>query len=376
MALSMMPRGSTNRTLRSIEGTVGPMATVEQLAERFRASSRTQRARAPFSAGLCTTIAEHPDLVALLQAAPDEQQQPVLLLATLHDEVLRDPHCELAAWYPTVVEAPRGGDIAEALVTHVDRRRGAIVEILATRSTQTNEVGRCGLLVPALGLLADEVGELALVDVGTSGGLNLLLDHYRYRYEPGGSVGGASPVELSVGTRGSVPVPTSLPHVSGRIGLDRRPIDVHDDDDARWLRACVWPDQHDRFQRLDAAVEIARSHDLDIRAIDAVRGLTAAVTDARSRGHPVVMNSWVLSYLSPGDRVAYVAELDRLGERHDVSWVFAESPGQADGLPFPADLAGRHMTAVMLVRWRRGVRSVEHLAVGHHHGYWLHWADA
>ena len=59
----------------------------------------------------------------------------------------------------------------------------------ATRSTQTNEIGRCALLLPAFGLVAAEVGALAHLDVGTSAGLNLLLPRYRYRYEPGGEVG-------------------------------------------------------------------------------------------------------------------------------------------------------------------------------------------
>ena len=41
----------------------------------------------------------------------------------------------------------------------------------------------------ALAELDDEVGPLAWLDVGASGGLNLRLDRYHYRYEPGGAVG-------------------------------------------------------------------------------------------------------------------------------------------------------------------------------------------
>ena len=65
--------------------------------------------------------------------------------------------------------------------------------LLATRTTQTNEVGRCGLFLPVFGMLADEVGPLGHIDVGTSGGLNLLLDRYEYRYRTAddGEVGGA-----------------------------------------------------------------------------------------------------------------------------------------------------------------------------------------
>jgi hypothetical protein len=242
------------------------------------------------------------------------------------------------------------------------------------RSTQTNEVGRCALFVPALGIVAEEVGALALVDVGTSGGLNLQLDRYEYRYEPGGRVGRDSSVVLVCGTRGDVSVPRRLPEITGRIGLDRTPIDVADPVAARWLTACVWPDQADRFHRLEAAIAIACADPPEIRAGDAVDDLGATVGRARRHGHPVVLNSWVLNYLPDDRRVAYVDELDRIGADHDLTWVFAESPALCPGLPFPTGPADQHVTALVLVRWRDGRRSASHLGIAHPHGYWLHWA--
>ena len=84
--------------------------------------------------------------------------------------------------------------------------------LLSTRTTQTNEVGRCGLFLPVFGMLADEVGSLGHIDIGTSGGLNLLLDRYEYRYRgdergevaAASVVGGPSTVVLEVSTRGAV----------------------------------------------------------------------------------------------------------------------------------------------------------------------------
>ena len=62
---------------------------------------------------------------------------------------------------------------------------------------------------------------------------------------------------LEVTTRGAVPVPDAMPAIGGRLGIDRTPIDVTDPIEARWLEACVWPDQADRFHRLRAAIELA-----------------------------------------------------------------------------------------------------------------------
>lgn len=350
------------------------MASVEELRGRFRAQASTAGARAPFLARVCVAIAERPDLAALLTAAPETQQAPTLLLAAIHAEVLGDPGSELAGWFPTTAAHPRDGDVGPPLERFVAERTLALRHSVATRSTQTNEVGRCGVLLPALGRIADECGPLALVDVGTSAGLNLRLDRYQYAYEPGGAVGPPSPVQLTVGTRGDVPVPARLPEIAARIGIDRQPVDVTDAADATWLRACVWPDQRDRLARLDQALAIAAEVPADVRRGDAVADVADAVDAAASAGHPVVVNTWVLSYLDPTERAAYVGELARIGATTDLSWVFAESPALTPGLPHPTALAGDDLTALGLVRWRAGRAEAWHLGIAHPHGYWLHWA--
>lgn len=352
------------------------MAAVEELRRRFRHSADDQRPRAPFSASICDVVAEEPSLVELLTAAPEEQQLPVLFLAALHDDVLREPDTELAAFYPTVSSSPRADGLRDALLRHCDARADTLAATIAGRVTQTNEVGRCGFLLPALGLVAGECGPLALIDIGTSAGLNLRPDRYEYHYRPGGPVGGPSGVRLDVATRGPVPVPREVPGIADRVGVDRDPIDVTNDDDARWLRACVWPDQTDRFERLDAAIEIARADPHPIHSAPANDGLEWALAAIEPSAHAVIVNTWVLCYLRRSERREYVATLDRAGSRRDLTWIFAESPGQAAGLPFPDELAGQHLTALVLVRWRDGERTVDHLGVTHPHGYWLHWRDA
>ena len=48
---------------------------------------------------------------------------------------------------------------------------------MKTRRTQTNEVGRCAAILPAL-----PRGRLALLEVGASAGLCLLMDEFFYDY--------------------------------------------------------------------------------------------------------------------------------------------------------------------------------------------------
>jgi hypothetical protein len=349
---------------------------VAALVEMFREFAVAARQRAPLYARLAEGIAADEGLAALLLTAPPTQRQPVLLFACVHALLLADPDHELARFYPDLAPEADPGDPLPAFRRFCTERRGPLDALLTSRSTQTNEIGRCALLVPVLALLADELGPLAHVDVGASAGLNLLLDRYAYRYEPGGEVGGPSPVLLACGTRGPVPVPSALPPIAARVGLDRSPVDVHDPEATRWLEACVWPDQTDRLARLRAALELARQTGVDVRPGDAVEDATRLAGEVASAGHPVVTNTWVLNYLTGEGRRAYLDSLEALGARRDLSWVYAESPKVTPELPAPADEPHRDKTVLTLVRWREGARRVDHLAVVHPHGYWMHWRAA
>lgn len=340
-------------------------------AAMFAEFARTASPRAPLYHALADGIARDPDLAALLLQAPPQQRQPVLFFACVHDLLLggRDGG-NLRQHYPNLRDGPPPtDDPVHALRAFCTRHRDELVGLLRTRSTQTNEIGRCSLLLPVFGMLGAEVGTLSHLDVGTSAGLNLLLDRYEYVYTPGGRVGGPSPVRLECGTRGPVPVPAAMPEVAERRGLDRSPVDVHDPDQARWLEACVWPDQTDRFERLRAAIDIARSADLVLHQGQAVTDTAPLVLG--SAAHPVVTNTWTLNYLSRAERVAYLTALEQCGRQRDVSWVFAENPRFVPELP--VDDAGDALTALVLVRWRNGRRRVNQLARCHPHGYWLHW---
>ena len=333
----------------------------------------TSASRAPLYSRMAAGIADDEQLAALLLHAPSEQRQPVLLFACIHALLLAGRDGDLAAHYPNLTANPDDSDPLPALRRFCELHEANLTAMLASRHTQTNEVGRCALLLPVFGLLAAEVGPLAHLDVGASAGLNLLLDRYHYRYDPGGSFGSESPVELKCGTRGAVPIPTAMPVITTRMGIDRRPVDLGDATEVRWLQACVWPDQTDRFERLRAALEMARAAGIAVRPGDAVTDTAPLAESIAASGHPVVTNTWVLNYLSPAERQAYVDALDELGTRLDLSWIYLESPYLTPELPGPRGDPASDRTALVLVRWRGGRRTVDHLADTHPHGYWMHW---
>ena len=342
----------------------------------FADFSRQTAKGTPLYSQLAAGVAANPDVAGLLLVAPVQQRLPVLLFACVHSLVLDEPDSELARFYPNLAgrSVATTGDPVVAFERYCAAHHGELVQLLASRHTQTNEIGRTSLLLPCLTSIEAETGPLAHVDVGASAGLNLLIPHYDFVYEPGGSIETGSAVRLTCGTRGAVPVPAARPTIAAAAGIDRSPIDVTDALQARWLEACVWPDQVERFERLRAAIEIAADVGVEVRQGDAVGDVAAVVADVGRSGHPVVTTTWVMNYLSPDERSRFVGELDRIGAASDLSFVYAESPALCPELPgVPPSTSADQPTAVVVVRWRGGRRNADHVADAHPHGAWMHW---
>jgi hypothetical protein len=209
-----------------------------------------------------------------------------------------------------------------ALRALLDRRGHEVVEIMRTRRTQTNEVGRCAVLLPAL-----PAGPLALVEVGASAGLCLLLDRFLYDYGSTRVGVASSPIRLPCIVTGAAPLPAACPEVVWRRGLDINPIDVHDDDAVRWLLACVWRDHAERRRRLEAAIDLARSDPPPVTRGDLVDDLPALLAGAPPDATLVVLHSAVLRYVSPDRREAFAHVLAETSKRRKVVWISNEGPG-------------------------------------------------
>ncbi len=329
--------------------------------------------RAPLYARLAAGLAEAAEAVSLLAAAPQPARIPVTLFAAIHDLLLADPSEPLAAWYPNLTDAPRRDDPVPAARELCRRRRDDLVALVTTRVPQTNELGRSAVLLLALAALGAEQGPLALLDAGASAGINLIPDRLRVDYD--GHRVGAGPLALTCGVRGDASparLPSSMPQIVDRRGLDLRPVDLGDPEQVRWLEACVWPDQTDRFDRLRLAVDEVRRAGVVVQRGDVVADLPGALAQLRS-GHPVVTTSWVLNYLGADGQRAFCAMIDHLGRASDLTLVNYEEPDLTPGLDWPAELAAESLSVLRVVRWRGGERRVEYLAAGHPHGYWFSW---
>jgi hypothetical protein len=249
-------------------------------------------------------IAADPELLALIDSLPPQRRQPYLLFAV--SRLVGAPVGDYAPWRDYVVE-------------HWELVRNEALE----RLTQTNEPGRCAALLPALALIA---GPIALLEVGASAGLCLYPDRYSYRYNQGEWLhpdDGPSEVRLECATSGGAPVPVALPQIVWRAGIDLLPLDVRVDDDARWLETLIWPEQHERLQRVRAAAAIVRASPPVLIAGDAADALAGLAAQAPEGATLVVVSSGVLVYVARAGRERFRAEVGAL----DARWVALEAAG-------------------------------------------------
>ncbi|WP_218945959.1 DUF2332 domain-containing protein [Streptomyces hawaiiensis] len=297
----------------------------------------------PLYERVAVALSESDEALRAIEAAPARKRHPTVILAALHDLALAGRAPALAAAYA----AADGDAAAEAAIDTLLRMTDSVVSIAVRRQTRANETGRCAVLYPAIAEAARRVGAHAvgLIDVGCSAGFNLNADRVGITYDNGQSLGDASsPVQLSSSIVGGRPVPTrAMPEVVARVGVDLDPVDVTDADDARWLRACLWPDQPDqpdqpdRVARLEAEMALAATAPPLLLQGDAVEVLPDAFARVPADALPVVTTTWALSHFSLERRLRFLHRLDEAAAGRAVAWVSAEGVGVAPAIPTLGD---------------------------------------
>ena len=306
-------------------------ATFERLRARFeRFAEGEARGSSPLYFHLGRRIADDSEIASLLAHAPQTEQRANLLFAAVHYLLLSGVDHPLRAFYASVSDPTDRPEAAFPVFRDFcAEHRDALVELIATRGTQTNEVRRCAYLLPAFALAAERAAgrPLALLEIGPSAGLNLNFDRYYYEYSHGVRVGPTNAaVRIACEVRGAIepPVPATMPSVAWRAGIDPRPVDVNDADGVRWLRACIWPEHLGRAELLERAVEVAREHPVTLIRGDGIDLLAETAARASDDGLLCIFHTNVTPYLSPGDKQRLEAAVLEIAETRDLCWIVAE----------------------------------------------------
>jgi hypothetical protein len=158
-------------------------------------------------------------------------------------------------------------------------------------------------------------------------------------------------------------LPTRLPQVIWRAGIDLEPIDLSDADAVRWLEALVWPDQPERLERLREAVAIARADPPPLFRGDLIERLGDVAAAAPRDATLVVFHTAVLAYLEPARREEFERAVAGLG----AHWISNEGANVISDLSVPSALAAKLSRSFVIAQDRSPV------ALADPHGAWIEW---
>ena len=328
---------------------------------------------APGTAAICralTALAEGNTLCGQRIASWNPQAVlsdalPLRIAGGFHDLFRRGVEPELGKIYR--------GEITDqvtidAMVAEVVARHDAELLPWFDGPPQTNEAGRSASFVAALHWLASRVApEFELNEIGSSAGMNLLID--RYRYDLGGVTSGPSDAPVTIRPTWNGPPPPGDPfRIISVQGCDIQPIDVRDDAAANRLMAYIWPEMPERFARMEAGIAMIRTQAVDLVQADAADFVEARLATPQVSGTTrVLMHSIVWQYLPEAVQHRIRTAMADAGAKATADKPLAWISLETNRATF------RHELKVSY--WPGGGDPVL-LGEAHAHGIWVTWLGA
>lgn len=165
-----------------------------------------------------------------------------LFVTALHFEALSDADCPLVPYFPSCGGTAEA-DPSSALARFLTAPPPSFFESLKNGTRRTYISSRSSLwTIPAIAFFQRRDLPFYLVEVNAGAGLNLAAD--AVRPAPGFDS------EL----------------VAARVGLDKRPLQIEDINDRRWLTAGVFPDDLGGIAELDSAIDAVQKRTGDAAA--------------------------------------------------------------------------------------------------------------
>lgn len=281
----------------------------------------------PFFGALLRHAANAYDSDAVLRGLLDRHafrsRLALRLGGAAHYRALRAQAPQIAAHYPST-----GGDgdarAAWSAVLDDIHANTPVYDRLFERHVQTNEVARSMPVLGAMLAFSQQIRmPLRVFEIGSSAGLLLNFDRYHYAGD-GWTWGDAgSPVHLRNRTESGTPAALDAPlEIAQRFGCDLHPLDAADPQHADTLLSFVWPDQHERFERLRAALAVARAHPLTIAAGDGIAWSRERAQPVRGAA-TVLLHTVITEHMTASERASLRETVDDLAARANESAPFA-----------------------------------------------------
>lgn len=323
----------------------------------------------PFMGQLLTILAEHWPATGALATkmagfdgdiGPAGHSLPLRIAGGLHALVLSGQSPELAALYPP--HAASDSDLRDGVLAALHQHEAFMLD-WTDSAPQTNEVRRSAALIAGAHVATAHFDlPIRLSELGASGGLNLMWDHFAV--DAGGVRFGASDPALVLNPEwdGALP-PETTPIIADRAGVDLNPLDPTTGDDLLRLSAYLWPDQPERLALTRAAASVANA---PLTRGDAIDWLGPRLDDAPDGQLHLIQHTVAWQYFPKAAQDRGRALIEAAGAkataRRPLAWLSMESDG---------DTTGKIGAALVLRLWPGDLTL--NLGRADFHGRWINW---
>jgi hypothetical protein len=285
------------------------------------------RESSPLYEFLSLKIAEDTEMIQLASSAQKGQPVPNLFFGAVHYLLLKGKKHKLYEFYPSITNHPgKAEDAYPAFVDFCRRSSEEIIELLKSKIVQTNEVRRCSYLYPVFSHIFHMTKKpLALIEIGTSAGLQLFVDKYSYSYGTEKIFGNLdSEVHLRSEIRGNQSLLNRLPHldVATRIGVDLHINDVRNTEDYLWLKALIWPEHDERRELFEKAASYVSNQTLSLIQGDGVELLNSLVADIPTDQTICIFHTHVANQMPVKIKEKLLEQIKEIGYRRGVFHIY------------------------------------------------------
>ncbi|PGS41454.1 hypothetical protein COC58_14155 [Bacillus cereus] len=301
------------------------MLTPEQISNLFRNFSEKEcKGSSDLYENLSLRIAEDEEILALVSHAQIGQPIPNLLFGAVHYLLLKGNSHVLKQYYGSLVSTPEK-DLDQAFHHFKDfcqLHREEIIAILKTKLVQTNEVRRCTYLYPSFCYMFNKVNKpLALIEIGTSAGLQLFWDQYCYSYgteKVYGNINSKAQLKSEIKGENQPFLLQQSPPVTERIGLDLHINDLNDEEDYLWLRSLIWPEHKERLEMFDHAATYLKEQSVKLIEGDGVSLLSEIEEQIPEDSVICVFHTHVANQIPESEKHKLVKQIKEIGAKRDV----------------------------------------------------------
>lgn len=291
---------------------------------------------------------------------PAGHSLPLRLAGGLHALVLSGRDAALKELYPPhkAKDAALLAAVKTAFQTHAD-----FLCDWVESPPQTNEIRRSAVLIAGAQVAATfSTLPICLSELGASGGLNLMWDHYALDLGVR-RIGATMPaVILHPEWKGAAP-PDASPEVVSRAGVDLNPLNPANGDDLLRMLAYLWADQPDRLTMTRAAASVMTA---PIEKGDAIDWLAERLATAPEGQLHLIQNTVAWQYFPADAQARGIALIEAAGatatQNRPLAWLTMESDG---------DVRATKGAAMRLRLWPGNIDL--DLGRADFHGRWIDW---